>query len=308
MSLLLAARRRVSGAFALPALSSAAEAGVTTQATVTPPARPARRRDQRRPRPPPSRLRPRQASASAHGTTRANAKPSQARPAQGDRLDRVRPAPRRAPSSRVRSRRARRAGATRRHRQHLSGQAANRGRPRAQRAATGERRCAGRQRAARRRRSRRRCRSLFSQSLAGIPASSSKVSACRLFCCRSIRPPAPPTACPWQVLAAINEVETDYGRDLSVSSAGAEGWMQFLPSEWAHLRRRRQRRRLQGPLQPGRRDLRRRALPARRRRAHQPAGRDLRLQPLAGVRRNGAAARAAARAARRPNCSVRSPG
>ncbi len=38
---------------------------------------------------------------------------------------------------------------------------------------------------------------------------------------------------PWQVLAAINEVETDYGRDLSVSSAGAEGWMQFLPSEWS---------------------------------------------------------------------------
>jgi hypothetical protein len=38
---------------------------------------------------------------------------------------------------------------------------------------------------------------------------------------------------PWQVLAAINEVETDYGRDLSVSSAGAEGWMQFLPAEWA---------------------------------------------------------------------------
>jgi Transglycosylase SLT domain len=38
---------------------------------------------------------------------------------------------------------------------------------------------------------------------------------------------------PWQVLAAINEVETDYGRDLSVSSAGAEGWMQFLPATWA---------------------------------------------------------------------------
>jgi murein DD-endopeptidase MepM/ murein hydrolase activator NlpD len=37
---------------------------------------------------------------------------------------------------------------------------------------------------------------------------------------------------PWQVLAAINEVETDYGRDLNVSSAGAEGWMQFMPSEW----------------------------------------------------------------------------
>jgi murein DD-endopeptidase MepM/ murein hydrolase activator NlpD len=37
---------------------------------------------------------------------------------------------------------------------------------------------------------------------------------------------------PWQVLAAINEVETNYGRDLNISSAGAEGWMQFLPSEW----------------------------------------------------------------------------
>ena len=35
---------------------------------------------------------------------------------------------------------------------------------------------------------------------------------------------------PWQVLAAINWIETDYGRDLSVSSAGAVGWMQFLPS------------------------------------------------------------------------------
>jgi Transglycosylase SLT domain len=37
---------------------------------------------------------------------------------------------------------------------------------------------------------------------------------------------------PWQVLAAINEVETDYGRDLNISSAGAEGWMQFLPETW----------------------------------------------------------------------------
>jgi Transglycosylase SLT domain len=38
---------------------------------------------------------------------------------------------------------------------------------------------------------------------------------------------------PWPVLAAINEVETDFGRNLSVSSAGAVGWMQFLPSTWA---------------------------------------------------------------------------
>jgi hypothetical protein len=36
----------------------------------------------------------------------------------------------------------------------------------------------------------------------------------------------------WEVLAAINEIETDYGRNLSVSSAGAVGWMQFMPSTW----------------------------------------------------------------------------
>lgn len=36
----------------------------------------------------------------------------------------------------------------------------------------------------------------------------------------------------WEVLAAINEIETDYGRNLSVSSAGALGWMQFMPATW----------------------------------------------------------------------------
>jgi hypothetical protein len=36
----------------------------------------------------------------------------------------------------------------------------------------------------------------------------------------------------WQILAAINEVETDFGRNLRESSAGAIGWMQFLPSSW----------------------------------------------------------------------------
>jgi soluble lytic murein transglycosylase-like protein len=36
----------------------------------------------------------------------------------------------------------------------------------------------------------------------------------------------------WEVLAAINEIETDYGRNLAVSKAGATGWMQFMPSTW----------------------------------------------------------------------------
>jgi hypothetical protein len=34
------------------------------------------------------------------------------------------------------------------------------------------------------------------------------------------------------VLAAINFVETDFGANMGPSSAGAEGWMQFLPSTW----------------------------------------------------------------------------
>jgi cell wall-associated NlpC family hydrolase len=34
------------------------------------------------------------------------------------------------------------------------------------------------------------------------------------------------------VLAGINEVETAFGTNLNVSSAGAVGWMQFLPSSW----------------------------------------------------------------------------
>src|SRR5579862_3211224 len=38
---------------------------------------------------------------------------------------------------------------------------------------------------------------------------------------------------PWEVLAAINKVESDFGRNLGPSSAGAIGWMQFMPSTWA---------------------------------------------------------------------------
>ncbi len=34
------------------------------------------------------------------------------------------------------------------------------------------------------------------------------------------------------VLASINEIETEFGRLNTVSSAGAEGWMQFMPETW----------------------------------------------------------------------------
>jgi murein DD-endopeptidase MepM/ murein hydrolase activator NlpD len=37
---------------------------------------------------------------------------------------------------------------------------------------------------------------------------------------------------PWQVLGAINKIESGYGENMGPSSAGAVGWMQFMPSTW----------------------------------------------------------------------------
>jgi murein DD-endopeptidase MepM/ murein hydrolase activator NlpD len=37
---------------------------------------------------------------------------------------------------------------------------------------------------------------------------------------------------PWQVLAAINEIESKDGRNMGPSPAGAVGWMQFMPGTW----------------------------------------------------------------------------
>jgi murein DD-endopeptidase MepM/ murein hydrolase activator NlpD len=37
---------------------------------------------------------------------------------------------------------------------------------------------------------------------------------------------------PWQVLAAINKIESNFGQNMGPSSAGAIGWMQFIPSTW----------------------------------------------------------------------------
>ena len=37
---------------------------------------------------------------------------------------------------------------------------------------------------------------------------------------------------PWYVLASINRIETAFGTNLNVSSAGAQGWMQFMPPTW----------------------------------------------------------------------------
>jgi len=37
---------------------------------------------------------------------------------------------------------------------------------------------------------------------------------------------------PWEVLASINKIETAFGTNMGPSSAGAVGWMQFLPQSW----------------------------------------------------------------------------
>jgi murein DD-endopeptidase MepM/ murein hydrolase activator NlpD len=37
---------------------------------------------------------------------------------------------------------------------------------------------------------------------------------------------------PWPVLASINKIESNFGRNMGPSSAGAVGWMQFMPDTW----------------------------------------------------------------------------
>jgi membrane-bound lytic murein transglycosylase B len=66
---------------------------------------------------------------------------------------------------------------------------------------------------------------------------------------RIVRPPAPQTLLayfkatqarfhvPWQYLAAIEFVETQFGRVQGLSTAGAEGPMQFMPATWARYGR-----------------------------------------------------------------------
>ena len=66
---------------------------------------------------------------------------------------------------------------------------------------------------------------------------------------RIIEPPGPQTLLgyfkaaqarfhvPWQYLAAIELVETQFGRVRGLSTAGAEGPMQFLPATWARYGR-----------------------------------------------------------------------
>src|SRR2546423_9214042 len=75
---------------------------------------------------------------------------------------------------------------------------------------------------------------LLAAELAGSAGSNQALSFYRipLFLLPIYQAAAAQYGVPWQILAAINEIETDYGNDLSVSSAGAVGWMQFMPATW----------------------------------------------------------------------------
>jgi membrane-bound lytic murein transglycosylase B len=71
-------------------------------------------------------------------------------------------------------------------------------------------------------------------ALAGSAASTQALSFYRipLFLLPIYQAAAVQYGVPWQILAAINEIETNYGTDQSVSTAGAVGWMQFMPATW----------------------------------------------------------------------------
>ena len=106
-------------------------------------------------------------------------------------------------------------------------------------------------------------------------------------CCRSTWRPPQRYGVPWEVLAAINEVESDYGFDLGASSAGAEGWMQFLPEEWLAYGVDANGAGVRDPYNPADAIFAAARYLAAAGAAHEPARRDLRLQPLLELRRIG---------------------
>ena len=89
---------------------------------------------------------------------------------------------------------------------------------------------------------------------------------------------------PWQVLAAINKIESNFGRNMGPSSAGAVGWMQFMPSTWLRWGTDAKRRRSRRSLGARGCDLLGRALPGGRGRAYRSLPGRLRVQPRGLVR------------------------
>ena len=110
---------------------------------------------------------------------------------------------------------------------------------------------------------------------------------------------------PWQVLASINRIETAFGTNLNVSSAGAMGWMQFIPSSWRAYGVDANEDGRKDPYNPVDAICAAGPLPEGRRRRGGPARRDLRLQPRRLVRGRGPALREPVRASSPTTWSAR---
>ena len=111
------------------------------------------------------------------------------------------------------------------------------------------------------------------------PTSSSTLSRSRPSCCRSTRHAAPSTGFPGRCSPRSTRSRLASAPTWTPSSAGAVGWMQFLPSSWEAFGLDANGDGTQGPLQPGRRNLRRRSLPEAGRWLEGSLQRDLLLQP-----------------------------
>ena len=101
---------------------------------------------------------------------------------------------------------------------------------------------------------------------------------------------------PWEVLASINKIETAFGTNLNVSTAGAVGWMQFIPSTWAMYGVDANGDGRKDPYNPVDAICAAAQLPEGGRRHQGPLRRDLLLQPRRLVRAGGPPLRQAATA------------
>ena len=110
---------------------------------------------------------------------------------------------------------------------------------------------------------------------------------------------------PWEVLASINKIETGFGTNLNVSSAGAVGWMQFLPSSWEAFGVDANGDGRKDPYNPVDAICAAANYLELAGGNEEPLRRDLRLQPRRLVRAGGAALRPRLRQAARPTWSAR---
>ena len=110
---------------------------------------------------------------------------------------------------------------------------------------------------------------------------------------------------PWQVLAAINKIETELRQQHGPELGGCRRLDAVHAGHLAALGRRRQRRRRRRPVERRGRDLRRGALSGRVRRGDRPSARALLLQPRRLVRERGPRADVAVRRRHDPERHVR---